>query len=214
MFFGESVPCRFGVLGAEGAGDGTSTIRDIRREARSSDVMADELDDRTSGGKSSEPDSRGDCMPEEPVLTALVNSTPDCRRLFSPERVELRALFGPFSNKLPPDGMGGTGGTIDESGVNTMSPPLILLSRQYGEFKNGFSPLGSVAESCRTPDKLTPLRYLDARKSLERMKEFAISARASVVPERADILSADVGDSGRECACEWPVGGRDVEAVL
>lgn len=72
---------------------------------------------------------------------------------------------------------------------------------------SGFSPLGRVAESCRTMSWRTapvlaalapPLRYLDLGLSLESMKEFAIRARARVVPDIDDRSSLEMKDSGRE----------------
>lgn len=77
---------------------------------------------------------------------------------------------------------------------------------------SGFSPLGRVAESCRTiscraapvplppppPPLAPPLRYLDLGLSFERVNEFAIRARASVVPEIDESSSLEMNDSGRE----------------
>jgi len=70
-----------------------------------------------------------------------------------------------------------------------MSPPLILISLQYGDIKSPFSLApGRVAESCRA--RLSPLlyRFLPGL-SLDRIKELAIKACARVVPETADESS-------------------------
>lgn len=80
-----------------------------------------------------------------------------------------------------------------ETGEWTISPPLILLSLQYGDIRSSFSLApGRVAESCRT--RLPPLlyRFLPGLSS-DRVKELAISARARVVPEIADESSFSEG---------------------
>jgi len=79
--------------------------------------------------------------------------------------------------------------SIPETGECTTSPPLILLSFQYGDIKSPVSLApGRVAESCRA--RLPPLlyRFLPGL-SLDRVKELAISARARVVPDIADDSS-------------------------
>jgi hypothetical protein len=50
-------------------------------------------------------------------------------------------------------GTGGTGGTSSSSSCVTRITlaALILRSFQYGECAKGFSPFGSVAESCLPP---------------------------------------------------------------
>ena len=89
-------------------------------------------------------------------------------------------------------GNGGTGGTresIPDSGEWTISPPLILLSLQYGDIRSPVSLApGRVAESCRGIVLPLLYRFLPGL-SLDRMKELAISARARVVPEMADDSS-------------------------
>ena len=59
----------------EGAGDGTSTMRDIRREAGRSEAAApDKLEDRVSGDTSSKADKR-----KLELLARLLRSAPDWR---------------------------------------------------------------------------------------------------------------------------------------
>jgi hypothetical protein len=91
-------------------------------------------------------------------------------------------------------GMGGTGGTYS-SGLAVRTLPLLTLQ---GDWLNGFSPLGSVAESCLMPSPVEP-RYLAVCASFERMNEFAMSARARLVPETEDKLSVlEMGESGTD----------------
>ena len=58
------------------------------------------------------------------------------------------------------------------------------------------SQRGRVAESVRVSPALVPLRYSEER-SVDRMNELDINARAIVVPEMAEEAVSDCEESGR-----------------
>lgn len=193
-----------GVLGGDGAergGEPTSDMREIRRRffaspsagavaaastvANASAAGAPWLDERfIDGGRSRSGEAIGlAALSRRASMPSPPNVGSDTRR--SIRGSALRSCIG----------SGGTGGTglpaPLRGGVGTISPPLIRRARQYGECRNGFSPIGRVAESWRVRPPF------DAR-GYERRALFTLSRKvpastpaAIVVPEIAESPSSE-----------------------
>lgn len=85
------------------------------------------------------------------------------------------------------EGIGGTGGISSEPLLHNPSPLVFPRSEE----RNGWSPMGRVAESVRVSVE-TPLRYFrESRVSIERTKVLLIRARARVVPDTAEEAGDD-----------------------